>query len=177
MAKAFELISTINVGAGGAANIDFTSIPNTYTDLFVEFSLRTTLSGGPFYFDDCAVRFNNDTAGNYVSMILRSRQNAKLVGANYSSSMIALYEASAGNASTSTFGNGHIYVTNYTASKYKSVSIDGASETNNATENQMGFISGMWKSSSAITSIKLYSQNSANFVQYSSASLYGIKKA
>ena len=30
MANTFELISSVTVGAGGAASIDFTSIPSTY---------------------------------------------------------------------------------------------------------------------------------------------------
>jgi hypothetical protein len=31
-------LSTVTVGAGGAATIDFTSIPQTYTDLIVKIS-------------------------------------------------------------------------------------------------------------------------------------------
>jgi hypothetical protein len=177
MAKAFELINTINVGAGGSASIDFTSIPSTYTDLFVEFSLRTTLSGGPFHFDDCGLRLNNDTGSNYSATLLRSREGSLVVGAGYSNTMIPLYEASAGDATANVFGNGHVYIANYTSSRYKTLSIDGGSESNNATQVQQGFVAGLWRSSSAVTSIKLYSQNGQNFVQYSSASLYGIKKA
>ena len=44
MAVTHNLISTITVGSGGAASIDFTSIPQTYTDLLVKISLRAVFS-------------------------------------------------------------------------------------------------------------------------------------
>jgi len=37
-------IQTVTVGSGGAANIEFTSIPQTYTDLVVVLSLRNNRS-------------------------------------------------------------------------------------------------------------------------------------
>jgi hypothetical protein len=33
MATTYEIIASVTVGSGGAANIEFTSIPATYTDL------------------------------------------------------------------------------------------------------------------------------------------------
>ena len=45
MAKVFKALSTVTVGAGGAASIDFTSIPSTYTDLQILCSLKTSYSG------------------------------------------------------------------------------------------------------------------------------------
>ena len=38
----YTLISTVTVGAGGAASIDFNSIPGTYTDLLLVVSVRST---------------------------------------------------------------------------------------------------------------------------------------
>lgn len=177
MAKAFTLISTVTIGSGGSSSIDFTSIPSTYTDLVLEYSLRTTLTGGPFHFDDCAIRLNGDTGANYNSFFSRVRENALATYGSTSSTLLPLYEASAADASSNTFGNGQAYIPNYTSSKYKSVGIEGGSESNTSTQVQIGFISGLWKNTSAVSSIKLYSQNGTNFVQYSSASLYGIKNS
>ena len=36
MANTYVAIATVTVGSGGAASIDFTSIPATYTDLVVK---------------------------------------------------------------------------------------------------------------------------------------------
>jgi hypothetical protein len=176
MAKAFELVQTVTVGSGGTSSIDFTSIPDTYTDLLVAYSLRCTLSGGPFNFGDCAVRLNNDTGANYNRFSSRARQGASATFGS-TGTFITLYEATAADASANTFGIGQIYIANYTSSRHKSVGIEGGSETQSNTEVQMGLIAGLWKSTSAVTSIKLYEQNGTNFVQNSSASLYGIKKA
>ena len=40
MADTFVKIATVTVGSGGAATIDFSSIPSTYTDLCIKHSLR-----------------------------------------------------------------------------------------------------------------------------------------
>jgi hypothetical protein len=40
MANTYEAIATVEVGSGGAATIEFTSIPATYTDLVVKVSAR-----------------------------------------------------------------------------------------------------------------------------------------
>jgi hypothetical protein len=40
MATTYEAIATVTVGSGGAADITFSSIPATYTDLVVKTSLR-----------------------------------------------------------------------------------------------------------------------------------------
>jgi hypothetical protein len=39
MANTYEAIATVEVGSGGAADIEFTSIPGTYTDLAIKRSL------------------------------------------------------------------------------------------------------------------------------------------
>jgi hypothetical protein len=176
MAKAFELITTVTVGSGGSSSIDFTSIPGTYTDLLVAYSLRCTLSGGPYYFGDGAARINNDSGANYNRFVSRAREGSSATFGS-TGTFLPLYETTAADASANTFGIGQLYIANYTSSKYKSVGIEGGSETQNNTQVQMGFGAGLWKSASAVTSIKLYEQNGTNFVQNSSASLYGIKKA
>jgi hypothetical protein len=61
MATTYEAIATVEVGSGGATDIDFTSIPGTYTDLLVYLSGRRTTAAE----SDLAVQFNGDTAGNY----------------------------------------------------------------------------------------------------------------
>jgi hypothetical protein len=53
MATTYEAIATVEVGSGGAADIEFTSIPGTYTDLVVKVSARSTSSSG-----DCRIELN-----------------------------------------------------------------------------------------------------------------------
>ena len=56
MPVTYKPIATVTVGAGGAASIDFTSIPGTYTDLLVLISARSTRSTD--YRDELFIRFN-----------------------------------------------------------------------------------------------------------------------
>jgi hypothetical protein len=73
MSNNYVLLETIELTAN-ASSIVFDNIPQTgYTDLKVVFSTRTTLAGGPFYFDDLALRFNGDTGNNYSRINLRYR--------------------------------------------------------------------------------------------------------
>ena len=60
MPNTFELISSTVVGAGGAADITFSSIPSTYTDLIVKLSTRQDGSAIGYQF---GIRFNGSTSG------------------------------------------------------------------------------------------------------------------
>lgn len=172
MATTFEAIATVTVGSGGAANIEFTSIPGTYTDLVVKYSLRAT-SGGNYV--NNRFSFNGSTTG-YTSRLLYGTGSASGSEVNAVTDAIDYSAYSTGtDATASTFSNGEIYIPNYTSSNNKSASIDGVSE-NNATTAVAGLTAGLWSNSAAITSVKV-TPSSGNFAQYSTATLYGIKNS
>jgi hypothetical protein len=172
MANTFVKISTVTVGSGGAASIDFTSIPQTYTDLKIVISAREDNAGGGG--GTCYIQFNGDTGNNYSWRRLNG--NGSTASSSNGSSVAQLDVAIQGvsTATASVFGSGEIYIPNYTSSNYKSVSADSLYE-NNATANNMRLGAGLWSSASAITSIKVYPIPSGVWVQYSTATLYGIK--
>jgi hypothetical protein len=168
----YTLIAHTEVGSGGAANIEFTSIPATFTDLLVQFSLRTTL-GPSFNFDDMGLRINGDTGSNYTRRGLRTREGT--VGSfGGTTSYIDILSASAAGATSNTFGSGQFYIPNYASAVAKSVSSEGFSESNSSTLVTGGIVAGLWTGTAAINALRIYSLNSANLVQYSSATLYGI---
>jgi len=165
----YTLISSVTVGLGGAANIEFTSIPATYTDLLVKVCGRSTASGSVY--DDLGIYFNSSTA-NLSWRILYG------TGASASSTLGSTrYFAfvPGASATASTFGNVEYYIPNYAGSNNKSVSVDSVTE-NNATTVLTSIAAGLWSSSSAITTVTLNPAN-GNFVQYSTAYLYGISNA
>jgi len=160
-------ISTVTVGSGGAASIDFTGIPQTYTDLLIKISGRNSGTNGIVN-----LSFNSDTtAGNYEGRYLEG--NGSTVGSFTDQDRAAGYIDGSGSTAN-TFGNSETYIPNYTSSNYKSFSVDGLNE-NNATTAYSGLFANIWKSTSPITSITL-TTGSGNFAQYSSATLYGIRK-
>ena len=169
MATTNKLISSVTVGSGGAANMEFTSIPATYTDLLVRISSRLDTGADSNVF----VYFNNDTtAANYsfinlqgisTSVLTEASSNARWANGVYS------------DYTANVFSNNNIYIPNYTSSNQKSVSYDGTLENNNAV-SILRLLAGKWTGTSAITSIKLDSVQ-GSFVQYSTAYLYGISNA
>jgi hypothetical protein len=169
MATTYEAIATVTVGSGGAANIEFTSIPATYTDLNILLSSRVSRSASD---SNLLISFNSSTAnfsGRYLeglgSGTPGSSTFARFIGA-----------APATNATANTFGNTSVYIPNYTGSNNKSFSVDASAE-DNATVATLYFIAGLWSDTSAITSVKIQPQTADNFAQYSTATLYGIKNS
>ena len=175
MANTYTLISSSTVGAGGAASIDFTSIPSTYTDLILRVSSRT--NNGASVYDRLDMQFNGDTASNYKSILLYGLGSGSPGSDNGGGSLnsIRFFYANGGATTANTFSNGDIYISNYAGSNQKSASLDSVVE-NNATANINGLDAGLWTGTSAINSIKLFNV-SYNFVQYSPAYLYGVNNA
>lgn len=170
MTLTYTLIEKITVGAAGAATVTFTSIPQTYTDLKIVTSTRDTYAAVS---TAIYLEFNGNSSG-YSMRRLRGSGSAADSYSDSSQSTINLYNIKPGSSATaSTFGNLEIYIPNYTGSNNKSVSVDGVGE-NNATEAYAVLFAGLWGNTSAITSIKLYSETL--FSQYSTFYLYGIAK-
>lgn len=171
MPNTMTLISSSTVGAGGAANIEFTSIPATYTDLCVMFSLRDDAAGTPV--NNILLTINASASGYSERSLYGNGSTATSAGR--SNVNIGLFYSNSAGATSNTFANGSIYIPNYVGSNNKSISIDVVTE-NNATTAYTVFNAALWSNSAAITSIKLASTG-ATYVQYSSAYLYGIVKS
>jgi len=162
------------VGAGGASSIDFTSIPATYTDLVVKISSRSSNTAANDS-DSLNLQFNGDTGSNYIRRTLYGDGGAAGSSNATTTSMRIAFTDTNGNTS-STFGNTEIYIPNYAGSTQKSVSGDGVVEANVSQYIYASFNAGLWTGTAAITSIKLLIP-SYNFVQYSTAYLYGVSNA
>jgi hypothetical protein len=168
MANTYTLISSVTVGSGGASTIDFTSIPQTYTDLLISSSIRTNRSAvGSYFF----LSFNGNTS-NFSSRFLTGDGSSATSG---SQARLGGVETNA-NATASAFANNQLYIPNYTSSNHKSYSADSVVE-NNATTGFDYLIAGLWSDTSAITSITITPEAGGTYIQYSTAYLYGIKNS
>lgn len=159
---ALTYIASASVGSGGASFMEFTSIPQTYTDLLILSSVRENDNAWVFYLE-----FNGSSA---------NRSQRRLVGngssASSNSSSTVIFTEASYTVTASTFGSNSIYIPNYTSSNNKSISIDGVSEANQ-TLAYMALNASLWSNSAAITSIKLVAGGGL-LQQYSTATLYGI---
>ena len=174
MANTFIKIASVTVGSGGASSIDFTSIPSTYTDLCIKASLRSTVAQTNDY---GIIQFNGDTGSNYPWRQLAGN-GASAVSSSGTSAGALVLRYSAANATANTFGSDDLYIPNYAGSNYKSISTDTVSESNGsaASDAIASLWAGLWNNTAAITSLSL-KPASGNFVQYSTAILYGIKSS
>jgi hypothetical protein len=170
MPTTFTKIASVSVGAGGAASMDFTSIPGTYTDLCIKLSGRSARAGQQV--DNLFITFNSNTSGYTMKSLSGNGSSASSAGY---SSRYASFAVDAAGSTASTFSNHEIYIPNYAGSTNKSYSADSVSE-NNATAAQSDLVAGLWSNTAAITSISLLPEVST-WVQYSTATLYGISKS
>lgn len=173
MATTYEAIATVTVGSGGASNIEFTSIPGTYTDLVLKISARVNTTGDP----SMTLQFNNSTS-SYSQRELGAYSTTPYSASRTGEVGITYFYANGSGDTSNTFSNNEIYIPNYTSCNNKSVCIDTATE-NNSTSNGwlLELLAGLWSNSAAITSIKITNRAAVNFLQYSSATLYGIKNS
>lgn len=168
MPDTFAKIASVTVGAGGASSMDFTSIPQTYTDLCLKISARGTTT----------------SSVDNIKLIINSAQGSSRTVYGTGSTRVStssggdiqyLYTSSSVDTAN-TFGNVEVYIPNYTTATVHSVSADAVQENNTGTA-RASLVAGLTASSAAITSISIQSNSSGNYVQYSTATLYGILKA
>lgn len=167
----FELISTITVGAGGAASVSFTSIPSTYKHLQVRGVVRGNAGAAT---DSSLLRFNSDSGSNYTYHNLSGN------GATAGSAGIAPYsairfpECPGDTATAGMFGVVVADVLDYASTtKYKTTRVLGGNDRNGS--GQVEVDSGVWMNSAAITTMTVVPVFGTLLAQYSTFSLYGVK--
>ena len=173
MATTYEAIATVTVGSGGAANIEFTSIPATFTDLALKVSVRgdNNTTTQQMY-----LTFNGTTTNYSARQVYGDGSSATSGSLSNSGAAISIVNTNTDASTANTFSSTDIYIPNYAGSTNKSVSADSVTE-NNATAALAGLTAGLWSNTAAITSIKLAPQGGTVFKQYSTATLYGIKNS
>ena len=172
MPNTYTLLETITVGAAGASSVTFNSIPQTgYTDLVIKYSARGT--GSALNFENVQVQFNGVGGTAYSDRNVYGTNSAAASAANSSGASTFLQYMTGVNATASTFGNGEIYIPNFTSANAKSYSADTVSENNSATAAITSLTAGISTNTAAITSVKL-TANTSSFAQHSTFSLYGV---
>jgi hypothetical protein len=168
VANTFVKIQTITAGSA-VASFDFTSIPQTYTDLKLVMSLRSTRA--TYSDDDFYININGLTTNQTTRYIQGSGSSTgSFTGTRWS----GLIPAN-GAATASVFGNAELYIPNYTSANNKSSFVDAVHETNATTAYQR-LHANLWSQTAAITQLTIVCAD-GNLVQYSTATLYGIKSS
>jgi hypothetical protein len=161
--------------ATSASSITFSSIPATYTHLQLRgISRINTAATGASY---NLLSFNGDTtAGNYYMHTLAGNGAVAVAEGYPGQSGEGFYQGeSTRNSLTSGIfaANVHEILDYANTSKYKTIRTLNGWDANGSGE--LYFSSGLWMSTSAITSITINPVATKVFTQYSSFTLYGIK--
>jgi hypothetical protein len=166
VANTFSKLSTITV-ASATPTITFSSIPQNYTDLVLYLSIRSSGSD-----EWTGISFNGLTT-NFVIKHIQGNGSS----AFYSSVANNLYFSNQNPSSytANAFASGTFVIPNYSGSTNKSFTGESVQE-NAATLSFQQISGGLWSNTAAITSITL-TAGANNYVQYSTATLYGIKSS
>ncbi len=174
MSVFLQPIYTQTVGATAVSSITFNNIPQTFTDLKIVVSARTTQTGDAFKKTNYYVQFNNNSEFVYSNTHLYGTGSSVATARDANQDYLFIGVVNANDATTSTFGSSEICIPNYTSSNLKSLMANSVSETNGTAAIQI-LNAGLWRKTNAITSIFIAGIG-GNFMQYSTFSLYGITK-
>lgn len=165
MAVTYEPIATTTLSST-SSTITFSSIPGTYTDLRLVFN--GNFSSGA---DQFKLRINSDSGTNYSSLWLygdgstMSQDRATAAG---------FIDLSRGTGMNTNIENHTLDIFSYTGSTFKSMILRRSNDRNGS--GQVSVNAAMWMSTSAITSINLFT-DVYSFAVGTTATLYGILKA
>ena len=160
----YVALATQTLGSA-AASVTFSSISGSYTDLILVANAQTTTNQ-----DALRAQFNSDTATNYSYTQLYGLGTS--TGSNRGTSQTGVRLSNGAPNSGSEFGVSISHIMNYSNSTtYKSILSRTVSSYITSS-----FV-GLWRSTSAITSITVYPENGGNIFTGSSFTLYGIVAA
>jgi hypothetical protein len=162
----YESIQTVTLGSS-ASTISFTSIPGTYKHLQIRAFARYTTGTET----GVKMRINSDTGSNYAYHELYGTGTG--AGAANGINQTAISDVIYINSTASVYGAAVVDILDYAdTNKFKTIrSLNGADVNGGG---YITFMSGLWRSTSAITNIEMYVAANA-MAQYSSFALYGIK--
>ena len=173
-------IGMVQVGAGGASSITFSSIPSTYSHLQVRLYGKTQRTS--YSISELKMTFNGDTGNNYAGHYLVAYGNASTLTSASLVSGPRFQIIGFGANSPSQVGSAVVDVLDYAStSKYKTARILSGVMTDTAGAGgyygNIGLCSGLWQSTSAVTSINIAPEDAVNFAPFTNIALYGIKGA
>lgn len=171
----YDSIQTVTVGAGGAANISFTSIPGTYQHLQIRWIARAASNG--FDGTNFAFVINDDTTqANYRMHFIVGDGSSASSGNQQATAYGNFGEIATDGNTANVYGAGVLDILDYTSTnKNKTIRHLVGRDYNGV--GKISLFSGLYLATpTAVTKITI-SAASGNLNQYSQFALYGIKAA
>jgi hypothetical protein len=166
---ALESIATVTA-TGSAASVEFTNIPSTFQHLQIRGIVRTAqanVSGA------IRARVNGDTASNYRTHYLRGTGAAAQAGSTTGTYLDDWLFIAGANSTSSSVGAVIIDILDY-ANTSKNTTLRALSGHDSNGDGMVSVTSGLWLSTSAVTSV-LLEGNGTNLNSVSTFALYGVR--
>jgi hypothetical protein len=177
MPTTYELIGGTTVSGTSTTSVTFSSIPQTFRDLVVIASIRSSAGSG----DNLKVRFNGNSSSIYSTTLLGAGGTTKFSNRTTTGGAhggyILIPDTNAANHTANTFSSLELYVPNYTTASNKQVGWTQVYENNSSTLNLLQGGAGLSQLESTITSVTIEDYNSVYYMPNSSFYLYGIKNS
>jgi hypothetical protein len=164
---AYDSLATVTVPSGGVASITFAGIPSGYKHLQIRAICKM-----PQY-ESIILRFNGISSNSYSRHYIQGSGSAANAGgaANLSSITNLLY---ADGSATSNYGAFITDILDYSSTnKNKTTRTLWGQDFNGS--GYVGFDSGAFYSTNAVSTITLTTSGAATISEYSSFALYGVK--
>lgn len=149
------------------ASVEFSSIPGTYKDLVLE-ACGTTSSDGMILL----MRLNGDTGTNYSMTALSG--NGTTARSDRDSNRGWMYLNYSVGWSSSQISTSIVQFMSYANTNVNKTVLARGGNANGSTNPGTDAIVGLWRSTSAITSVNVYPNASANFNTGSTFRLWGV---
>lgn len=169
---AYDALATVIVPSGGLSSITFAGIPQTgYAHLQIRAISKTNRTSSVV--DSIKVQFNLDAGTNYAYHELIGDGSSALSDSVATNAYSAIART-AGSANANFFGTFVCDILDYSSSnKNKTVrTLSGVDLNGNGA---VFFNSGLWRSTSTITSMLIAPETGTSFNEYSQFALYGVK--
>lgn len=174
----FILISSQEVGSGGAASITFSSIPSIYKHLEIRYVAKSTTVT-----TDVGVSWrirpnDNTTAGDYLTAGTYGQRGGaddnSVLATPSNAGLLPWWNINTSKTGFDSYvGSGTVTIFDYASpAKHKTIIMQGGFhwDTNSQMSNQIV----LWESADAITSLKVL-PDTGDWAQYTKFSLYGVK--
>lgn len=170
MPATYEPIASVTLGST-TANIEFASLPGSFTDLVVVGNFRSdrTSSSG----DQVGVRFNGAAGTAYSFTNLYGTGSSAVAERLSSHSKFNSTAATGPTAAANVFGYFSMHLMSYANTNVYKTALIAALVPSSEVSRTVG----LYQSTSAITSILLFPVYGSNWVSGTTAQVYGIKAA
>jgi hypothetical protein len=168
MTSTYEKIATTTVSGSSTDVVTFSSISGSYTDLVLVINYAVSNTG------NLVMRFNSDTGANYSDTELYGDGSTAGSQRRTSGTFIDIERALASNSSVIN-QNAIVNIQNYSNTTTYKTALIRSNETSGSYPG-VDALAGLWRSTSAITSVSIITRQSGQYLLAGSTfTLYGIK--